>query len=171
MPRNPQLTDLQLILLSTASARDDRQLYPLKASIAGKSDDVAAAITALLRRNLVQKVEVRDISQAWMEQDGLRIGLVIADRARALIEGQDMEASHGGDTAPTPSNPRSGSKAKLVLTLLGREKGASPAELIDATGWLPHTMRAALTGLRKKGHVIERDGQGEGSVYRLIARA
>ena len=28
---------------------------------------------------------------------------------------------------------------------------------MTATGWLPHTTRAALTGLRKKGHVIERE--------------
>jgi len=28
---------------------------------------------------------------------------------------------------------------------------------VAATGWLPHTTRAALTGLRKKGHAIARD--------------
>jgi DNA-binding MarR family transcriptional regulator len=40
--------------------------------------------------------------------------------------------------------------------LLQREEGATLGELIDATGWLPHTTRAALTGLRKKGHAIEK---------------
>jgi hypothetical protein len=29
-------------------------------------------------------------------------------------------------------------------------------ELVEATGWLPHTTRAALTGLRKKGLTLDR---------------
>jgi hypothetical protein len=37
------------------------------------------------------------------------------------------------------------------LELLQREQGASIAELQEATGWLPHTTRAALTGIRKRG--------------------
>lgn len=43
-----------------------------------------------------------------------------------------------------------------MLSLLRRETGASLDELVAATGWLPHTTRAALTGLRKKGHAIDR---------------
>ena len=58
-----------------------------------------------------------------------------------------------------------------MLALLRREEGASSAELIDATGWLPHSMRAALTGLRKKGHAIECRMRGDLKVYRLVARA
>jgi hypothetical protein len=39
-------------------------------------------------------------------------------------------------------------------------------------GWLPHTTRAALTGLRKTGYAIERDKSPQGkTVYRLPARA
>lgn len=52
-------------------------------------------------------------------------------------------------------------KIALVLSLLEREQGATLAELVAATGWLPHTTRATLTGLRKKGHVLDkatRDG-------------
>ena len=37
-----------------------------------------------------------------------------------------------------------------------------------ATGWLPHTTRAALTGLRKKGHRLAKSQNAEGrTVYRL----
>jgi hypothetical protein len=53
------------------------------------------------------------------------------------------------------------SKISQVIAQLQRPAGASLAELVEATGWLPHTTRAALTGLRKKGHVIDklsRDG-------------
>ncbi len=47
-------------------------------------------------------------------------------------------------------------KIDKVVTLLKRKQGASLEELTKATGWLPHTTRAAMTGLRKKGHAIER---------------
>ncbi len=49
------------------------------------------------------------------------------------------------------------SKLSLVLALLRTEGGTSQGAIVDATGWLPHTVRAALTGLRKKGHAIVRD--------------
>ena len=48
------------------------------------------------------------------------------------------------------------SKSSLVLAMLERPEGATIAQIVDATSWLPHTARAALTGLKKKGHLIER---------------
>ncbi len=65
--------------------------------------------------------------------------------------------------------PRGGTKIAKVLELLRRESGAHLRELIDATGWLPHTTRAALTGLRKRGYVVIR-GRSESdaeSTYRV----
>jgi Protein of unknown function (DUF3489) len=42
-------------------------------------------------------------------------------------------------------------------------------ELVANTGWLSHTARAALTGLRKRGYavVIDRADKARGSVYRI----
>ena len=57
-----------------------------------------------------------------------------------------------------------------MLTLLQRDGGVSLAELIEATGWLPHTTRAMLTGLRKKGHVIERFKRDDATCYRIVAQ-
>ena len=51
--------------------------------------------------------------------------------------------------AKLPTKPVS--KISMVADLLRRKGGATLAELVAATGWLPHTTRAALTGLRKKG--------------------
>ncbi len=56
--------------------------------------------------------------------------------------------------AKTKSEPAN--KTDRVLAMLRGEQGASLDELVAATGWLPHSARAALTGLRKKGHAIER---------------
>jgi hypothetical protein len=57
----------------------------------------------------------------------------------------------------------------LIIKMLSTAEGATIATLMDATGWLSHTTRAALTGLRKRGFVIERR-RGEGAVaptYRI----
>jgi Protein of unknown function (DUF3489) len=43
---------------------------------------------------------------------------------------------------------------------------------MEATLWLPHTTRAALTGLRKKGHVVAKfKGEDGKTVYRIEAEA
>jgi hypothetical protein len=39
-------------------------------------------------------------------------------------------------------------KASQVQAMLQR------SDLVAVTGWVPHTTRAALTGLRKKGHAV-----------------
>jgi DNA-binding MarR family transcriptional regulator len=70
-------------------------------------------------------------------------------------------AANVAEKAPT--------KSAIVLSLLAREQGATLAELIEATDWLPHTTRAALTGLRKKGHAIDRRKRGDATCYPLLA--
>ena len=67
-------------------------------------------------------------------------------------------------------------KQALVLGLLQRKQGASRAELVAATGWLPHTTRAALTRLRQGGHDLQKEKRDTGeTAYRIeparVARA
>ncbi len=52
--------------------------------------------------------------------------------------------------------PKRETKADKVIGLLKRVEGATLEEVVQTTGWLPHTARAAMTGLKKKGHTIER---------------
>ncbi len=63
-----------------------------------------------------------------------------------------------------------GSKQALLISLLMSTEGASLDELVAATGWLPHTVRAALTGLRKRGYAIARlqEFGSKSSSYRII---
>lgn len=61
--------------------------------------------------------------------------------------------------SPVEANPSdvqtsAPTKRDVILTLLAQPKGASLDEMVAATGWLPHTTRAMLTGLRKKGHAV-----------------
>ena len=79
-------------------------------------------------------------------------------------------AQQGRRAATAPEEKRGETKQGRVITLLGRDTGASLSELIAATGWLPHTTRAALTGLRHKGFVLDRDKRADGTtVYRITS--
>lgn len=77
-------------------------------------------------------------------------------------------ATSAADTSPTSSKRES--KANRVLGLLQRPEGATIDHLVAATGWLAHTTRAALTGLKKKGHVVTSEKlEGQGRVYRVAS--
>ena len=74
-----------------------------------------------------------------------------------------------GASEPSWRPPRAGSKLDRILGMLSTDKGATLEELTDATGWLPHTARAALTGLRKRGYDVHlvRGGRETAAVYRM----
>lgn len=71
-------------------------------------------------------------------------------------------------SARSPSKPSK--KSAQVIALLEGGDGATLADLCAATGWQVHSCRAFLTGLRKKGRVLERSHRVDGaSVYKLMA--
>jgi hypothetical protein len=64
--------------------------------------------------------------------------------------------------------PASTKRAKLI-GMLERPEGAAVAEIGQRFGWLPHTVRAAITGLRKAGREVTRSKDAnERSVYRIV---
>ena len=70
-----------------------------------------------------------------------------------------------GPVAPAPVPT---SKTDTVIKLLLRAKGATPVELIAATDWQPHSLRAFLSSLRKKGRSIVREERKGGAfAYRI----
>jgi transcription initiation factor IIE alpha subunit len=74
-------------------------------------------------------------------------------------------------TKASASKPLRETKIGTVIALLQRKEGATLEEMVEATGWQAHTTRAALTGLRKKGHTIEREKRGEATCYRIMKSA
>ncbi|MDH3737786.1 MAG: DUF3489 domain-containing protein [Alphaproteobacteria bacterium] len=58
-------------------------------------------------------------------------------------------------------------KQATMLRLLRRRRGASMSDLINVTGWQAHSVRAALTGLRKRDIEIVCEVQGGISRYRV----
>ncbi|HVH49564.1 MAG TPA: DUF3489 domain-containing protein [Sphingomicrobium sp.] len=75
-------------------------------------------------------------------------------------------------TKDTDTNtPREGSKSATLLEMLQRKDGATLDEMTERTGWQSHTVRAAMTGLRKKGHVIEKRTVGNTTAWFIGAAA
>jgi len=73
--------------------------------------------------------------------------------------------------APTAgSAARTPSKGDRIVKRLHSAKGASITDLCTLTGWQPHTVRAALSRMRKAGHPIARSAGKDGkAVYRIDA--
>jgi len=74
---------------------------------------------------------------------------------------------------PSPATqcitPKAPTKTDIILDLLTRAEGATLQQMVDATGWLPHTTRAALTGLKKKGREFTSTKADGVRTYRLIS--
>lgn len=70
---------------------------------------------------------------------------------------------------PPPATEAGATKQSQLVALLLRDEGATLDQMIALTGWLPHTTRAALTGLRKKGYAIDSDKVDGVRTYRAVA--
>lgn len=156
----PKLNDTQLILLAAAAQRDALNLYPLPDALAGGADRAAKAIAALNKQGLAEDRETTDQSHTHRFDGYIRYGVYATDAGIAALD-------VGEALTPAESTEPRISKSSMVRNLLSRADGATLAELIEATHWLPHTTRAALTGLRKKGHAIERTKRDDQTCYRI----
>jgi hypothetical protein len=179
-----KLTDTQLVMLSAAALRHDRCLVVpqnLKGSAAQK---VAAK---LIGAGLAKEGKAKPGAPVWRrdEQAGQSFSLKLtAAGAKAIAiddssahgegteDGGHHEQAAASETAiarltQAPSVPRDGTKLAQIIELLRRCHGATIDDLIAATGWLAHTTRAALTGLRKRGYAvtIDRSNKERGSIY------
>lgn len=73
---------------------------------------------------------------------------------------------------PVPAAPKPESKASTVTKLLTRTKGATVEEMIEATTWQSHSVRAFLSGLRKKGNALVKEQRKTGEqAYRMAMTA
>ncbi len=187
-----KLTDTQLVVLSKAAARNDGL-----AVVPAKMNKAAASKvgSSLVARKLMRELKAKPGMPVWREdEDGRGISLMITRAGRDAIGVEDdtevsqeatppvkkhknrrdaaMASAAQATIASTASRPRDGSKQALVISMLSKKGGATIEALIDATGWLPHTTRAALTGLRKRGFEIERSRDDDApSVYRIVGSA
>lgn len=176
MAHTPKLSDMQLILLATACQRDNGSILPPADSLGDQVVRIRKAVAGLIKRNLANEIDVAEPSRSWREEDDRHIGVIITDAGRAIIAA-DEKVDDPPRAEPELRKPeitaaramRPGTKQALVVDLLRSDAGASLGELAGATGWLPHTMRAALTGLRKRGFAIAMDKADRATRYRIAA--
>jgi DNA-binding IclR family transcriptional regulator len=73
-------------------------------------------------------------------------------------------------TKPTAKSATSEptTKNQQVIDLLSRGGGATIEELSTLASWQPHSTRSFMTGLKKKGHVIESDKVDGVRRYRIV---
>ncbi|HEX8415150.1 MAG TPA: DUF3489 domain-containing protein [Sphingomicrobium sp.] len=165
-----KLNDTQLILLTTASQRENGSLMPLPDTLAGTAERAKKMIVTLIKKVLAEEEPVLEPTFAWREENGRWIGVRITDAGRQAIGVDEPNAQKTATTAETLAAPKV-TKSSLVLEMLRRNDGATLDELVAATGWLRHTTRAALTGLRKKGHAIEKTKRTDATSYHIAAQA
>jgi hypothetical protein len=178
-----KLTDTQLLMLSAAAQREDRILAMPPKLNGGAAQKVAAKLIAA---GLVKEVKAKTGAPAWRRdaetEQSFALKLTAAGLKASPIEigvaanksAETETPNHGADTVsktPVAPAPRDGTKISRVIGLLQRDSGATLDEVIAATGWLPHTSRAALTGLRKRGYAIEKTQNTEGRRGYIIAAA
>ena len=164
-----KLTDTQCVLLSTGVKRESLSIYPLPTSLKPGSG-LRKALAALSTRELIEERVTTEATAVSRTDGDYRYGLFVTPAGLAAI-GVDCDDELSTDSPKVADAPKIErvTKTSAVLDLLRRDEGATLAELIAATGWLPHTTRAALTGLRKKAHVIRRGRRGDSTCYFLRA--
>lgn len=161
------LGDTELVLLAGACKRADRLIEP---PVSMKPATRQRAGANLIKRGLAEERDAGRNEPVWREDGGGRWALRATPAGLAAV---GIEEVGEGTSAPSePAQPKEGSRAALLVGMLSRPAGAGIDELMAATGWLPHTTRAALTGLRKRGYEVgrERDPDGQ-SRYRIALAA
>lgn len=68
-----------------------------------------------------------------------------------------------------PAATKPEKKTDKLIALLKRADGASLGDITAATCWLPHSARAMLTGLRKKGFTLNKNKVEGVTRYRITA--
>jgi hypothetical protein len=190
------LTETQMLVLTNAAQRSNRFVIPLPATVHARGSVKRNLLLALLKMKMIQESVVDDAAIAWRtDDDGKHLVLhltpggylsacppvevptadasvILADPVPAGTSANDNGASATVDvTKPeAPMRPPTG-KLGQVLQAISGDAGATLSEITALTGWLPHTARAAVTGLRQRGYpiqLIETDGR---KAYRRPAAA
>ena len=173
----PKLSDTQVVVLAAAAARADLRVLPAPETLKLKGAALERTLHALLNRGLIAEAATTEPA-ATDGPDGEREHLVITP---AGLEAIGVEGQRAGDSpADTPSEQRThsepqgarpGGKLGVLLDAVSRPEGATLEDLAAASGWLPHTTRAAITRLRQRGYDVRLATRGTRRAYRLVPAA
>jgi hypothetical protein len=172
-----KLMDSQIAFLHSGLQRADHCIV----APTGKGASAKKSAAKMIEAGWLKEIRAKSGGPVWRTDEetetnyslkltaaGLKI--IAANETQSSGAGQAPVGAEGADdekkTSPlgpetregTPAQPafREGSKLADMMTLLRRDRGVTIDELSAAMNWLPHSTRAALTGLRKRGVLVER---------------
>ena len=192
------LTDAQRVILAAATALESGLVLPLPKSLGDNRGALGAILKSLLTRDLIAERPMLPDEELWRDTAELgRTTLVISaaglklmgidpvehvvhePNGPPLVDATRETATNGrlggeiepGASAPENHNlPKSGTKLDAMIALLSRPEGATIPDLMEATGWLSHSVRGAISGnLKNKLHldVTSEVIESRGRVYRI----
>ncbi len=156
----PKLSPAQNLLLRTAARRADGRVIPPGTMLGGAR---AKVLTALLQRGWIEAADD---------------GHVLTDAGYAAIGRQrpappdEVPVDTIGDLQLLEGIPvRPGTKLAALVLALRRPQGAISLQLMLATGWQPHTVRGAISGMLRKKlglNVVLAHNDTGARVYRVV---
>ena len=157
----PKLSPAQSLLLCAAARRADGRVTPPDTLRGGAR---AKVLTALLQRGWIEPMDSGNVlTDAGYEAIGQQRPLP-PDEVQPMDTADDLQLLEGIPVRP-------GTKLAALVMALRRPQGATSLQLMLATGWQPHTVRGAISGmLRKKlglKVVLAHNDSGE-RVYRVV---
>ena len=156
-----KLSPAQSLLLRTAARRPDERVIPPDTLRGGARVKV---LTALLQRGWIEPTDdghlMTDAGYAAIGQQRP----MPPDDVQPMDTTDDLQLLDGIPVRP-------GTKLAALVVALRRPQGSTSLQLMLATGWQPHTVRGAISGmLRKKlglNVVLAHNKSGE-RVYRVV---
>ena len=155
-------TTTQMAILVAAARRPNGEIEPLPDNLRGGAR--VQVVKGLLAKGFV------------VESDGHHIltdaGYAAVGKQRSVPKGVQKLDTFDALTKreATPATSRPGTKILTLVELLQEPGGASIVTLLQATGWLPHTIRGAISAIVKKKlgfRVISEKGLGGERIYKI----
>ena len=165
-----ELSDTQAVILSTACAREDALVFPTPPHL--KGGPVGNCLKSLLKRGLVEEIRASDLNTVWRHDEKRGPITLRATKLAHQVLGIADEPEDAAPAGPAPVQRPKGSKQEILIEMLRTEGGATISEIVAATGWQPHSVRGAISGVLKKrlGLKVVSGKEGErGRVYRIAS--
>ena len=182
-------SDTQSLILSRAATRPGNLVLPLPKGLVGAAAKMVVGkmiargwleeIEANLRRNELMWRETGDghgttlvATEAGLEAIGIEpvVASAVASVRKAQPKAEPVRMHADTDTAQ-PVTFRTGTKQAQIIAMLQRPEGATVAEMVEATGWLAHTVRGCISGALKKKlglPITAEKVEGRGTAYQIV---
>jgi hypothetical protein len=179
-------SDTQSLILSRAATRPGNLALPLPEGLVGAAAKMV--VGKMLARGWLEEAEanLRRGQPIWRETgDGHGTTLIATEAGLEVIGIEPLAA--GAVAAARKAKPepvqlpddtgtakpvaiRACTKQAQIIAMLQRPEGATVAEMVEATGWLAHTVRGSISGALKKKlglPIAAEKVEGRGTVYKL----